>query len=98
MGEGALDAEVAADDSLKTGATTRARRPLSLSEQDRAVPAADAWMACHGSRPKYRWVLALVSAAAASPPAGAASSGEPTGCPSVNNMPCVNQIPGMNDR
>jgi hypothetical protein len=94
-----VDGETAADDSLNTGATTRAVNPLSLRVHGRLVAAADALMACHGSRPKYRCWAAFVSAAGSgavvvagavvvggagsAPVAGGTGSVPETGTPSV---------------
>jgi hypothetical protein len=52
MGDGADDGDVAAEDSLNTGAATSAVSPSSLRVQGRAVAAEEARIACHGARPK----------------------------------------------
>lgn len=83
---------MAAEDSLNTGDTASAVSPLLLTEQGRGAAAADARIASHGARPKYR-VVDRLSAPAPSA-AGSSAVGEvggglsqvPTGSPSVNPL------------
>jgi hypothetical protein len=51
MGEGADDGLVAAEDSLKTGATTRAARVSPLRAEQRDVAADTQRMVFHGCSP-----------------------------------------------